>query len=66
MRLDRLDLPLPAAPAAADRIPLDTRTRQALIKLLGRAIDSYGDTETRALAPALIAYLGGRPYEAHC
>ncbi len=71
MRLDhRLDLLLPAVPepgpAAAETGPLDAQTRQVLIKLLGRAIELVGETETRALAPALVACLAGRPYEASC
>ena len=70
MRLDRFDLLLPAmletAPGATGTSPLDPLTRQALIKLLGRAIDLVGEAETRALAPTLVAYLAGRPYEAHC
>lgn len=70
MRLDRLDLPVPAVPAvpetvrAADAGSLDARTRQALIKLLGRAIDLVGDAETRALAPSLVAFLAGSPNDA--
>jgi hypothetical protein len=67
MRLNRLDLPVPALPttlsATADAAQLDARTQQALIKLLGRAIDLVGEAETRALAPALVAYLARPPYE---
>ena len=64
MRLDhRLDLLLPAVPetvpGAAETGLLDAQTRQVLIKLLGRAIDLVGEAETRALAPALVAYLAG-------
>jgi hypothetical protein len=71
MRLDhRLDMLAPAVPesvpAGSDRVLLDPRTRQALIKLLGRAIDLVGETETRALAPAFVACIAGRPYEANC
>ena len=65
MRLDhRLDLFVPAVPgrvpAASDPVLLDSPTRQALIKLLGRAIDLVGEAETRALAPSLVAHLAGR------
>src|SRR5512135_205427 len=70
MRLNRLDLPVLAVPeavraaaGAADAAPLDARTRQALIKLLGRAIDLIGDEATRALAPRLVAYLASPPTE---
>ena len=71
MRLDhQLDPLVPGVPetvpAAGDPVLLDPRTRQVLIKLLGRAIDLVGETETRALAPALVACIAGRPYEAHC
>lgn len=69
MRLDhRLDLLVPAVPgrvpAASDPVLLDPPTRQALIKLLGRAIDLVGEAETRALAPVLVACLTSRPMEA--
>ena len=64
MRLDRFDLLLPAVPEAAPGAtdtPLDPLTRQALIKLLGRAIDLVGVEQTQALAPRLVAYLTGLP-----
>ncbi len=59
----RLNLLLPAmpetGPVATDDAPLDPRARDALIKLLGRAIDVVGEAEARALAPALVACLTG-------
>ena len=65
MQLDRFDLLLPAmretAAGATDTSLLDPLTRQALIKLLGRAIDLVGVEQTRALAPRLVAYLTGLP-----
>ncbi len=65
MQLDRFDLLLPAlpetVPTGSDSVLLDSRTRQALIKLLGHAIDLVGVEQTRALAPRLIAYLASPP-----
>jgi hypothetical protein len=64
MQLDRLDLVSPAVPEtvpAATDGQLDEPTREALIKLLGRAIELVGLEQARVLAPRLVAYLTAPP-----
>jgi len=49
--------------AASEPGYLDAATRDVLIKLIGRAIDLLGVDTARALAPTLVGYLAGAPYE---
>ncbi len=42
---------------------LDAPTRAVLVKLIGVAIDRLGVDAARSLAPALVGYLAGAPYE---
>ena len=49
--------------AASESSSLDAATRDVLIKLIGRAIDLLGVDTAQVLAPILIGYLAGVPYE---
>ena len=49
--------------AASEPSYLDAATRDVLIKLIGVAIDRLGVDAAWALAPALVGYLAGAPYE---